>query len=395
MSDYIKDTVLNKLQKYGTLASIFGLLFTLLIFYYQEGIIKTYTYTQKSEGRLTNHLHIDSEVIKKFNNLKDEEHSPKFRFISAIETAYGKALDRRFIDIIIAEAETDLQLTYNWILLPIFFTLSSAIFLLWCFISKKDEFISKKNEELNEELNEKNAKIKELTKFEHDLCLCNVKQPYATLKDTMYSMDSIITDIEHYHQFYFFGIFANKWIGNSLSIENFKAFLDKFRDGPDKGKGTREIKFLLIDPLHKDIEKEFNKTEGETNLEKYYENYRNLAEFYSEYDDIFKCKIVTYFPIFRYRKIGDETIVSDYKFQTKKIKKGEDRPHLVFEYKDKEKCGEDSTGDDKIAPCSLAAAFDAYFMKCWNDEEKAKDLLKYLEDTKEQYEKLTPQSTIN
>ena len=392
-------------SKWAVILSTLGIMVSLLIFYYQEGvIIRTYAYTEVSEKRLTDQLHVDSEVIEKFANLKDKKHSPKSRYISAVENAYGEPLDMEFLNIIVAEAIKENRFNFNWIILPFFLTIVSLIFLKF-FIPKNNSLISE-IKKLKEKLNEKKVEVDKLTELQNDLCLCNVKKPYKTLSDTPYSIDSINKDIGNYHQFYLFGIFADKWIGDPSSIEKFKIFLDKFRNRPNRAKGEDgKIKFLLTDPLHVNIKKVFREIKGAKKLEEYYENYRNLSKFYRDYHGIFECRVVTYFPIFRYRKINDETIVSDYKFNTTKIKKGEDRPHLVFEYQDKEKCGEDvSTGVDTIAPCCLAAAFDAYFDKCWYDEEedeekpnkdKTKDLLKYLEDTQEQYEKLTLQSTIN
>ena len=374
-----------------TFIALFALIIALIMFYDNKDIIiGDYSYTTKSENHLINKLHVDSKVLKKFASLKVEKYCSKSDFVSAVGKAYGGDLNSEFLRIIVAAAEKKWRLNLDFALLPILLTIVLFLNLIYL-IPKKNSLISE-NEELKEELNNKDIIVNGHTELINDLCLCNVKQPYGKLGDTTYSNDNIKKNIKNYHRFNLVGIFADKWIGGVNKIKKFEEFLTEFNAGVHQGKGDEEIKFLLTDPLHENAIEKFGDTKKD--LLNYHDNYKQLYNISKKYK-YFKCKIVTYFPIFRYRKLNDETIISDYHFHLEENKPGEQRPHLVFEYRDKKDCQNYVNNEnDKTEPCGLVGAFDTYFTNCWNE---AEDLQKYLEneETKKNYEALKRSTTKN
>ena len=410
---------------WGGLVSAIGVIITLVVLYIQYCVIHYYKYTDNVKDQLIAQAR-DSEKVKKLSPLKEKEIANEQFFTDCIYSLLGPE-DNDFVSSIIklssSKHKHDWEIAVIIVVISIF-TLFILILLYKSDFDKKNDLksnelikeLTKENESLKKEVDsqkkffqnqkEKNSQLqekrkstidtlywknKELTEFKEDVCLCNVSGAYPALDDdSNWSIKKIKENAGEIQEFDLIGVFADKWIKNS-ERDSFEQFLEKIRL-----REKNRVRFLLTDPFddenitderNKIIKKSVQaslKEAGRFDSKKlidFYRNYEWLLE-NTERCDNFQCKVINYFPFFRYRKINSKMVISDYNIKDSG-ERGSDRPHLLLKY-DSQNCINEASERNKIDPCFLFDAFENFFKDCWNDS-TAKDLKVYLSEKEDKF----------
>jgi len=378
----------------GDWASIISLVIVLVAFVYQTGFTKVYKYTEKSEICL-NKLHTDSNFVDKIKPLIGQEHFSEERFKSAIDSLAQIPIDGKLLDLIVESSDQHISFKKHIDVLECFLIVVGFFALAFFIrsaaartlaIQAEVETFKEEVKTLKSTCEEKEIENGELTiknqqlslqnekdaEYKHHLCMCNVVNAFHTLKDSKWDISNTRENAANLHEFHMIAIFAEKWLGDENNLSKFIEFMDTYKNSDYRRPENDKILFLLSDPLNDSVRERLIKSDANiTNetIDACFNNYSELYKIYHRYDNLFECRIMDEFPIFRYRRINDEILVADYSLRVDAH--GEHRPHLLLKNVDSLECD-----GEQIPANQFYDAFIKYFNACWSAAQPFPDYMK-------------------
>ena len=321
------------------------------------------------------------DFLKNVASLIGKEITNEKALISNLESGLGEKPTENQVRLIMEHSSPDTlrrRIFSLWWLFALLFLASAAI--AFILSSKKDyrnchELLEKARKDLDEcqglnatlrkELDEAARNVERLQIFEHNHCklkenlsYCDIVDVHKRLRGTEWSISGIKTsvDTKYIKTFDLFGMFANKWIG--VSVKNDRHEFETFLHRLGERTGNFSVRFLLTDPTEKNIIQQFRKNDKYSShlFAQHIENYRFAREL-SQDNTRFQCRVVKEVPAFRYRKINDTILVSDYNLDLA-LEMGDDGPHIQLELMLNSPIGK---------PC-LYEVFKDFFERYWDME---------------------------
>ncbi len=295
------------------------------------------------------------DFIKNVTSLKGENIPDEEALISKLEKGFGKKPTENQIRLIkkYSIPDTSWRRIFSlwWLFALLLLALATISFILS--LKHDSRYCHKLLEKVGKDLDESqdlNATLIE------NLSYCDIVDVHKNLEGKEWSISGIRTsvDTKYIKSFDLFGMFANKWIGAKNDRREFETFLHRLGERT----GNFSVRFLLTDPTGESVIKQFRKNDKYSPhlFAQYIENYRFAREL-SRDNTRFQCRVVKEVPAFRYRKINNTILVSDYNLDLA-LEMGDDGPHIQLELMLNSPIGK---------PC-LYEAFKDFFERHWDME---------------------------
>jgi len=392
----------NTNYSFGDLASIIGLFIVLVSHIFHTTITPVYTYTKDSESIL-NQLQTNSKVVDKLKSLIGQEYYSEQRFKSNIDrltqnSSTQKTIDGKLLNLIFESSDRYLSIKeYINAWESVFTAIAFCVFAFFIYsvttrnsafqievekLKKEAEGFKEKcegKETKNKELSNKNKQLllqnEKDEEYKRHLSMCNVADAFRTLKKSKWSISKIRENVRDLHEFHMIAIFAEKWLGVKDNLPKFVEFMDLYKNSDYRRPEKDKLLFLLSNPLNDSVREKLIKSDTNINdetIDDCFNNYTELYKIYHQYDNLFECRIMDEFPIFRYRRINGKILVADYSLRVDAH--GDHRPHLLLKNEDSFECD-----GEQIPANQFYDAFTKYFKECW---ESAQSFPKYMNNNK-------------